>query len=70
MRHSAVTTARDELASDSDAVGTGERASVGTGRDQPDTDILPDHIERVTGADLDKDLDDTAGDGLNGLSEV
>ena len=35
----------DEMASDSDAAGTGERASVGPGLDPSDTDILPDHIE-------------------------
>ncbi len=35
----------DEMASDSDAVGTGERASAGAGLDPSDTDILPDHIE-------------------------
>ena len=35
----------DEMASDSDAAGTGERASVGLGLDPSDIDILPDHIE-------------------------
>ncbi|MDO9404747.1 MAG: hypothetical protein Q7T87_12015 [Polaromonas sp.] len=40
-----------ELASDSDAVGTGERATVGTGRDRPDADILPDHVEQLDGED-------------------
>jgi hypothetical protein len=35
----------DELSSDSDAAGTGERASVGPGLDASDADILPDHIE-------------------------
>lgn len=35
----------DELSSDSDAAGTGERASVGPGMDPSDVDILPDHIE-------------------------
>ena len=35
----------DEMASDSDAVGTGERASAGAGMDPFDADILPDHIE-------------------------
>lgn len=36
-----------EMASDSDGVGTGERAMAGTGRDRLDADILPDHIERL-----------------------
>ncbi len=35
----------DEMSSDSDAAGTGERASVGPGLDPSDADILPDHIE-------------------------
>ncbi|MEO5658997.1 MAG: hypothetical protein ABIQ90_04260, partial [Polaromonas sp.] len=37
-----------ELSSDSDAAGTGERATMGTGREQFDADILPDRIERLT----------------------
>lgn len=35
----------EEMSSDSDAAGTGERASVGPGLDSFDADILPDHIE-------------------------
>lgn len=35
----------EEMSSDSDAAGTGERASVGAGMDSSDADILPDHIE-------------------------
>ncbi len=60
----------DELSSDSDASGTGERATIGTGRSHQDTDILPDHIEQAAGADADNDLEDTAGDDFNGMSEV
>ena len=60
----------DELASDSDAAGTGERAEVGIGRSQPDADILPDHIEQAPGAEVEDDLDGTASDDLNDLSEV
>lgn len=60
----------DELASDSDAAGTGERASVGTVGDQLDADILPDHIEQVTGVDSVDDLDDMASDDASDLSEV
>jgi len=45
----------DELSSDSDAAGTGERASVGAGMDPSDADILPDHIE---GEDDDESLSD------------
>ena len=58
----------DELSSDSDAAGTGERASAGLGRDQPDADILPDHIEQAPGDDT--DLDSDTGDDFNDLSEV
>ncbi|MEO7160310.1 MAG: hypothetical protein ABJA84_10585 [Polaromonas sp.] len=60
----------DELASDSDSGGTGERTSVdtGAGSDHPDADILPDHIEQALGAE--NDLDDTAGDDSDDLSEV
>lgn len=53
----------DELASDSDAVGTGERASAGADMVLSDADILPDHIEGEEdeslsddGIDLDADL--------------
>lgn len=60
----------DELASDSDAAGTGERAEVGADRSQPDADILPDHIEQASGADADDDLDDTASGDLDDLSDV
>ena len=60
----------DELSSDSDAVGTGERASAGTGREYPDVDILPDHIERAPGAGADIDLDDPSGEDLGDLEDV
>lgn len=58
----------EELSSDSDAAGTGERASPGLGRDQPDADILPDHIERAPGADTDTDPE--GGDDFDDLSSV
>lgn len=60
----------DELSSDSDAAGTGERASVGAGREHSDADILPDHIEQAPGAGADKDLDEAAGDDFNDLDAV
>lgn len=60
----------DELASDSDSAGTGERAEVGIGGSQPDADILPDHIEQGLGIQADEDAEDTASDGSNDLSEV
>lgn len=56
---------REELASDTDAAGTGESASIGDG--QPDADILPDHIERAPGAqdaaDIGPDDTDNANSG-------
>lgn len=58
----------DELSSDSDAAGTGERASAGIGGGQLDADILPDHLENAPGADT--DLDSDAGDDFNDLDEV
>jgi hypothetical protein len=54
----------DELDSDTDAAGTGERASVGTLGDQPDADILPDRIEPVTGPE------EIAGDDVESLNDV
>jgi hypothetical protein len=62
----------DELDSDTDAAGTGERASVGTLGDQPDADILPDRIEPVTGLELGEELEatETAGDDVNSLDDV
>lgn len=60
----------DELASDSDSAGTGERAEVGIGDSQPDADILPDHIEQALGAQEDADTDETVSDESNDLSEV
>lgn len=60
----------DELSSDSDAAGTGERTSAGNGLglDPTDTDILPDHIELAPGAAIDADGD--ANEDLDDLSEV
>ena len=60
----------DELSSDSDAAGTGERAAAGAENDQPDADILPDHIEKGAGGSADIDLDNDAGDDFNDLDEV
>jgi len=44
--------------SDSDAAGTGERASVTRDRDSSDRDILPDRITGNPDADAAADLDD------------
>ncbi|APW37382.1 hypothetical protein RD110_09440 [Rhodoferax koreense] len=45
-----------ELANDSDAAGTGERASI-EGMDLSDRDILPDHVERESDATSDEPID-------------
>lgn len=58
----------DELASDSDSAGTGERAEAGMGGSHSDADILPDHIEQGPGAQA--EADETASSELNDLSEV
>jgi hypothetical protein len=55
----------DEMSSDSDAAGTGERASAGAGRERVDGDILPDHIE----GDED-DEDAVADETLAALDEL
>lgn len=47
----------DEMSSDSDAEGTGERATLG-GRDHPGADILPDHVENMGEEDADDMADD------------
>jgi hypothetical protein len=47
-----------ERNSDSDSVGTGERASAVPGRHERDaSDISPDHIERISAADDDVSLE-------------
>ena len=64
----------DQLASDSDRYGTGERASVQPDQDGGPADILPDRVIRLGGgdagadgsaelADLDADTDVGEGDG-------
>lgn len=60
----------DELAGDSDAAGTGERAAVGTGGSQHDADILPHHIEQAPGSQADADPDDGESDALDDLSDI
>ena len=47
-----------EMHSDSDSVGTGERATAGDGFERVDADILPDHIERSGSDRLSDDADD------------
>ena len=60
----------DELASDSDASGTGERAAVGTGRNHFDADILPDHIELAPANRDGDDPDNSDSDGSGESGEL
>ena len=60
----------DAMSGDSDAAGTGERASAGGENNQANADILPDHVEQVASVDADIDLDGGAGDDFNDLGEV
>ena len=58
----------EELSSDSDAVGTGERASAGFGCDALNADIMPDYIE---GAPNESDAEDYLSDEpLDDASDV
>lgn len=60
----------DELYSDSDAEGTGERAAVGLGLDGLDglnADIMPDRVEGMPGND---DADDAAKDDSEAFADV
>ena len=74
----------DEMSSDSDAEGTGERASAGPGLEACDADIMPDHIEgppddltsenvaayeRVEAGAIDSLASDDA-DGMDGVESV
>lgn len=59
----------DELASDTDSSGTGERASVEPNLDQTDADILPDRIQQLTGAGA-GDENATSAENREALNDV
>ena len=50
----------DELSSDTDAEGTGERSSVDPFNVRSDADILPDHIEGPLSIDMDIEIENAA----------
>jgi len=50
----------DELSSDTDAQGTGERSSVDPRSGPIDADILPDHIENLPILDIDIEIQTAA----------
>jgi hypothetical protein len=52
----------DELSSDTDAEGTGERNSVDPRNGPIDADIMPDHIESLPMLDIDIEIQTTAVD--------
>ena len=68
----------DEMSTDSDAEGTGERASAGPGLEVFDADIMPDHIEgppddMAFGEDAESelaDVDSLASDESDGLDDM
>jgi hypothetical protein len=47
----------DELSSDTDAEGTGERSSVDPRSGRSNLDILPDHIERLPMLDIEMEIE-------------
>jgi hypothetical protein len=47
----------DELSSDTDAEGTGERSSVDPRSGRSNLDILPDHIERLPTLDIEMEIE-------------
>jgi hypothetical protein len=54
----------DELNSDTDAEGTGERSSVDALNVRSDADILPDHIEGMPALDMEIAIETAAEDDL------
>ena len=56
----------DELASDTDAAGTGERAAIDPMLDADSRDILPDHVETVLRSK--SRPDDPSDTGIEGVS--
>ena len=59
----------DELASDTDSSGTGERASVEPNLEQTDADILPDHIQQLRRVDAGEE-NATPAENREALSDV
>ena len=52
----------DELSSDTDAEGTGERSSVEPRNVRSDADILPDHVEGMPALDMEIAMETAAED--------
>ena len=60
----------DELSSDTDAKGTGERSSVDPYNVRSDADILPDHIEAMPALDMQMAFDNGAGDEPAAMEDI
>jgi hypothetical protein len=60
----------DELSSDTDAEGTGERSSVDPLNVRSDYDILPDHIEGMPALDMEIAIETAAEDDLALMEDI
>ena len=60
----------DELSSDTDAEGTGERSSVDPLNVRSDADILPDHIEGMPALDMEIAIETAAEDDLAVMEDM
>ena len=60
----------DELSSDTDAEGTGERSSVDPLNVRSDADILPDHIEGIPALDMEIAIETAAEDDAALMEDI
>ena len=60
----------DELSSDTDAEGTGERSSVDPLNVRSDADILPDHIEGMPALDMEIAIETAAEDDAALMEDI
>jgi len=60
----------DELSSDTDAEGTGERSSVDPLNVRSDADILPDHVEGMPALDMEIAIETAAEEGAAMMEDL
>ena len=60
----------DELSSDTDAEGTGERSSVDPQNVRSDADILPDHVEGMPALDVEIAIETAAEEGAAMMEDI
>ena len=60
----------DELSSDTDAEGTGERSSVDPLNVRSDADILPDHVEDMPALDVEIAIETAAEEGAAMMEDL